>query len=71
MNVVVVFGGVFVVGMFYWVIIEIGIYGIIFNIVVIVSNVIVGWLDGKFGLKCVVVLSFISLFFVIIGIILI
>lgn len=68
-NAVIVLGGAFAAGMFHWATIEIGIYGIILNIVAIISNVVAGWLDGKLGSKRVVVQSLISLLLATIGII--
>lgn len=68
-NALIVLGGAFAAGMFHWATIEIGIYGIILNIVAIASNVVAGWLDSRLGSKRVVVMSLISLLIATIGII--
>jgi MFS transporter, UMF1 family len=46
-NALIVLGGAFAAGMFGWATIEIGIYGIILNIVAIGSNIVAGWLDRQ------------------------
>jgi MFS transporter, UMF1 family len=68
-NALIVLGGAFAAGMFGWATIEIGIYGIILNIVAIGSNIVAGWLDSRLGSKRVVVMSLISLLIATIGII--
>jgi MFS transporter, UMF1 family len=68
-NALIVLGGAFAAGMFGWATIEIGIYGIILNIVAIGSNIVAGWLDSRLGSKRVVVMNLISLLIATIGII--
>lgn len=68
-NALIVLGGAFAAGMFGWATIEIGIYGIILNVVAIGSNVVAGWLDSRLGSKRVVVMSLFSLLIATIGII--
>ena len=68
-NALIVLGGTFAAGLFGWATIEIGIYGIILNVVAIASNMIAGALDGKLGSKKVVVMSLVSLLLAAIGII--
>jgi UMF1 family MFS transporter len=68
-NALIVLGGAFAAGMFGWATIEIGIYGIILNVVAIGSNVVAGWLDSRLGSKRVVVMSLLSLLIATVGII--
>ena len=68
-NALIILGGAFAAGLFHWATIEIGIYGIILNVVAIASNMVAGWLDGLLGSKKVVMMSLISLMFAAFGII--
>ena len=68
-NALIILGGAFAAGLFHWATIEIGIYGIILNVVAIASNMVAGWLDGLLGSKKVVLMSLISLMFAAFGII--
>jgi MFS transporter, UMF1 family len=68
-NGLIILGGTFAAGLFGWATIEIGIYGIILNIVAIASNMVAGWLDSRIGSKNVVVLSLISLLLATVGIV--
>lgn len=68
-NALIVLGGAFAAGMFGWATIEIGIYGIILNVVAIASNFAASWLDSRLGSKRVVVMSLISLLIATFGII--
>jgi UMF1 family MFS transporter len=53
-NGLLILGGVFAAGMFGWATIEIGIYGIILNIVAIFGCAAAGWIDRVVGSKTVV-----------------
>lgn len=68
-NGLIILGGTFAAGLFGWATIEIGIYGIILNVVAIAANMIAGSLDSRLGSKAVVVMSLISLLAATIGII--
>ena len=62
-------GGGFAAGMFKWSVIELGIYGIILNVVAIGGSIAGGRLDTRFGSKWVVLLSVIALVIATLGII--
>lgn len=68
-NGLIILGGTFAAGLFGWATMEIGIYGIILNIVAIAANMVAGWMDGKLGSKTVVVMSLISLLLASFGIV--
>jgi UMF1 family MFS transporter len=67
-NGLLILGGVFAAGMFGWATIEIGIYGIILNVVAIFGCIAAGWLDRAFGSKVVVVISLVLLLLATLGI---
>jgi MFS transporter, UMF1 family len=60
-NGVVILGGTFAAGMFGWPTIEIGIFGIILNVVAIFGCLGAGWLDRRLGSKAMVVISLVLL----------
>ncbi len=60
-NGLLILGGTFAAGMFGWATMEIGIYGIILNIVAIFGCIVAGWADRIAGSKTVVVASLILL----------
>ena len=60
-NGLLILGGAFAAGMFGWATIEIGIYGIILNLVAIFGCIAAGWFDRAFGSKRVVVISLVLL----------
>lgn len=62
-------GGTFAAGMFYWETTELGVFGIILNIVAIPSCIIAGRMDTIFGSKRVVMFSIILLIVATIGIV--
>ena len=66
-NGVVILGGTFAAGMFGWPTIEIGIYGIILNVVAIFGCLAAGRLDARLGSKTMVVISLIMLLVATIG----
>jgi UMF1 family MFS transporter len=68
-NGVLILGGTFAAGMFGWPTIEIGIYGIILNVVAIFGCLIAGRLDKRLGSKTTVVVSLTMLLVATIGII--
>lgn len=68
-NGVLILGGTFAAGMFGWPTIEIGIYGIILNVVAIFGCLIAGRLDKRLGSKTTVVISLTMLLVATIGII--
>ncbi|MEL6436797.1 MAG: MFS transporter [Pseudomonadota bacterium] len=68
-NALIALGGAFAAGMFSWSITEIGIFGIILNIVAIPSCLIAGRLDTAFGSKRIVMASIICLIIAAFGII--
>jgi MFS transporter, UMF1 family len=67
-NGLLILGGVFAAGMFGWATIEIGIYGIILNVVAIFGCIAAGWLDRAFGSKVVVVISLVLLLIATLGV---
>jgi len=68
-NALIVLGGTFAAGMFGWQIMEIGIFGIILNVVAIGGCMWASRLDFKMGSKAIVVMSIIALLVATIGII--
>ncbi|MBO6813615.1 MAG: MFS transporter [Rhizobiaceae bacterium] len=62
-------GGAFAAGMFQWETMELGLFGIILNIVAIPSCIVAGRLDSVFGSKRVVMFSILLLILATIGII--
>ena len=67
-NGLLILGGTFAAGMFGWATIEIGIYGIILNVVAIFGCILAGWLDRRLGSKIVVVISLVLLVIATLGI---
>lgn len=68
-NGLLILGGTFAAGMFGWATIEIGIFGIILNVVAIFGCIAAGWLDRFLGSKVVVIISLILLLVATLGII--
>ena len=68
-NGLLILGGVFAAGMFGWATIEIGIYGIILNVVAILGCLLAGRIDKRVGSKVTVVISLTMLLLATIGII--
>lgn len=68
-NGLLILGGTFAAGMFGWATIEIGIYGIILNVVAIFGCILAGWLDRLLGSKIVVVISLVLLTLATLGIV--
>ncbi len=68
-NGLLILGGVFAAGMFGWATIEIGLYGIILNVVAIFGCIAAGMLDKMFGSKAVVLISLVLLLVATLGII--
>jgi len=68
-NGLLILGGVFAAGMFGWATIEIGIYGIILNVVAILGCLVAGRIDKGVGSKVTVVISLTMLLLATIGII--
>ena len=62
-------GGIFAAGMFAWQTTELGIFGILLNIVAIPSCIIAGRLDIKFGTKRIIMICIILLIFATLGVI--
>ncbi|WP_313760141.1 MFS transporter, partial [Rhizobium sp.] len=56
-NGLLILGGAFAAGMFGWATIEIGIYGIILNVVAIFGCIIAGRIDARIGSKATIVIS--------------
>ncbi|MGF9566307.1 MFS transporter [Neorhizobium sp. JUb45] len=56
-NGLLILGGAFAAGMFGWATIEIGIYGIILNVVAVFSCIAAGWIDRSLGSRKVVIIS--------------
>lgn len=56
-NGLLILGGTFAAGMFGWVTMEIGLYGIILNVVAILGNIVAGRIDRRIGSKRTVSLS--------------
>lgn len=68
-NGLVILGGTFAAGMFGWATIEIGIYGIILNIVAVFGCIAASWIDRRLGSKRVVLISLALLLTATVGII--
>ena len=68
-NGLLILGGAFAAGMFGWATIEIGVYGILLNVVAIFGCFIAGRLDVRLGSKVVVLISLILLLTATVGII--
>ncbi len=68
-NGLLILGGTFAAGMFGWATIEIGIYGIILNIVAIMGCGLASWIDARLGSKTTVIISLILLLAAAIGIV--
>lgn len=68
-NGLLILGGTFAAGMFGWATIEIGIYGIILNVVAIFGCIAAGLLDRAFGSKTVIMISLILLLIATVGIV--
>lgn len=68
-NGLLILGGTFAAGMFGWATLEIGIYGIILNVVAIFGNLIAGLLDRHVGSKRTVMLCLILLVIATLGIV--
>ncbi|AYD03086.1 MFS transporter [Neorhizobium sp. NCHU2750] len=68
-NGLLILGGTFAAGMFGWATIEIGLYGIILNVVAIFGCIAAGFLDRWLGSKIVVVVSLVLLLTATIGIV--
>ena len=68
-NGLLILGGTFAAGMFGWATMEIGLYGIILNVVAIFGNVIAGFIDRQAGSKRTVTISLILLLVATTGII--
>jgi MFS transporter, UMF1 family len=66
---VLILGGTFAAGMFGWATIEIGIYGIILNVVAIFGCLAAGRLDARLGSKTMIVISLVLLLVATIGIV--
>ncbi|WP_331372641.1 MFS transporter [Sinorhizobium chiapasense] len=62
-------GGTFAAGMFAWQTMELGIYGIILNVVAIVGCLCASWLDARLGSKTIVVASLVCLTIATLGIV--
>ncbi|MDK1387400.1 MFS transporter [Sinorhizobium sp. 8-89] len=62
-------GGTFAAGMFAWQTMELGIYGIILNIVAIGGCLCASWLDARLGSKTIVVVSLVCLTLATLGIV--
>lgn len=68
-NGVLILGGVFAAGLFGWSTMEIGIYGIILNVVAIFGCILASRLDHAFGSKVTVIISLTLLLIAVVGII--
>lgn len=68
-NGLLILGGTFAAGMFGWVTIEIGIYGIILNVVAIFGCIAAGLLDRALGSKTVILTSLVLLLIATVGIV--
>ena len=68
-NGLLILGGAFAAGMFGWATIEIGVYGILLNVIAIFGCLVAGRLDLRLGSKVVVLISLILLLAATIGII--
>jgi MFS transporter, UMF1 family len=68
-NGILLLGGTFAAAMFGWVTMEIGIYGIILNVVAIIGCLVASKLDGVFGSKRIVIISIFLLILATLGIV--
>lgn len=68
-NGVLILGGVFAAGMFGWATMEIGLFGILLNIVAIFSCLVAGYIDQYIGSKKTIMMSLILLIIATIGIV--
>lgn len=68
-NGLLILGGAFAAGMFGWATIEIGVYGILLNVIAIFGCFIAGRLDLRLGSKVVVVISLVLLLIATVGIV--
>ncbi|MBB4066829.1 UMF1 family MFS transporter [Gellertiella hungarica] len=68
-NGLLILGGTFAAGMFGWATMEIGLYGIMLNVVAIFGNMIAGWVDLRAGSKRVVLLCLVLLIVATLGVI--
>ncbi|MEO0498161.1 MAG: MFS transporter, partial [Pseudomonadota bacterium] len=68
-NALITFGGTFAVGMFGWVTLEIGIFGILLNLVAIPSCIAAGFIDSKIGSRAMIIGSILCLIFATLGIV--
>ena len=60
LNAVIGFGGIYAAGVFGWGTTELGIFGIVLNVIAIPSVMAAGWLDDKLGSKRTVQLAIVS-----------
>ncbi|OQM77248.1 MFS transporter [Manganibacter manganicus] len=68
-NALLALGGTFAAAMFHWSITEIGLFGIILNVVAVFGCLVASWLDTAFGSKVLVILSLTFLIVATIGIV--
>ena len=68
-NALLALGGAFAAAMFAWSITEIGLFGIILNVVAILGCIIAGRLDSRFGSKAIISVSIVLLLLATIGIV--
>jgi UMF1 family MFS transporter len=68
-NALIALGGTFAVGMFGWVTMEIGVFGILLNIVAIPSCIVAGFIDTKVGSRTMILGSILCLIFATVGIV--
>jgi UMF1 family MFS transporter len=68
-NGLLVLGGVFAAGMFGWATMEIGIYGIILNVIAIFGCIIAGSLDNRIGSRTMILISLVILLIATLGIV--
>ena len=68
-NGLLILGGTFAAGMFGWVTMEIGLYGILLNVVAIFGNLIAGSVDRRLGSKTMVTISLVLLILATLGIV--
>ncbi len=68
-NGLLILGGTFAAGMFGWAIMEIGLYGIMLNVVAIFGNLMAGWVDARAGSKRVVMICLALLLIATLGVV--
>lgn len=68
-NGLLILGGTFAAGMFGWVTLEIGIFGIILNVLAIFGNIAAGMVDRHVGSKQTVIICLVTLIVAVIGIV--